>query len=85
MVKSTINKKGTLTETVLGEKEVSKNPRSPVDQITRRDRLSKFKDLEELEENADFIKDIEEALKLHDQGKVKRMNADAFLKEIKKW
>ena len=85
MVKSTINKKGTLTETVLEEKEVSKNSRSPVDQITRRDRLSKFKDLGELEENADFINDIEEALKLHDQGKVKRMNADAFLKEIKKW
>jgi hypothetical protein len=49
------------------------------------DKLSKFKDIKELEEDTDFIKDVEEALKLHDEGKVKRMNADAFLKELRKW
>ena len=49
------------------------------------DKLSKFKDIKELEKDTDFIKDVEEALKLHDEGKVKRMNADAFLKELRKW
>lgn len=68
------------------EKEV-KSVKFVVDAELERskDRLAKFKDIKELKEDADFIKEVEEALKLHDEGKVKRMNADAFLKELRKW
>lgn len=46
--------------------------------------LTNFKGAKKSRKDADFIKDVEEALKLHDEGKVKKMNADAFLKEIRK-
>ncbi len=85
MVQLTLNKNKKITETVFKDKKDSNNPKSQINQRIKQDRLSKFKDIDELEENADFIKEIEEALELHDQGKYKRMNADAFLKEIKKW
>ncbi len=49
------------------------------------DRLSKFKDINELKEDAIFLKEIEDAYELHDKGKVKRMNADAFLRELRRW
>lgn len=49
------------------------------------DMLSKFKDIDELEEDADLLEEIEEAYKLHDEGKYYRMNADRFLKELRKW
>lgn len=85
MVQLTLNEDKKVTETVFKDKKASKNLESQINQRIKQDRLSKFKDIDELEENADFIKKIEEALELHDQGKYKRMNADAFLKEIKKW
>lgn len=49
------------------------------------DLLSKFKEDNELEEDADLLEEIEEAYKLHDEGKYHRMNADKFLKELRKW
>jgi hypothetical protein len=36
-------------------------------------------------ESINFLKEIEEAYLLHDKGKVRRMNADEFLKEIREW
>ena len=85
MVQLTLNKDKKVTETAFKDKKASQNLESHINHRIKQDRLSKFKDIEELEEDADFLREIEEALELHDQGKYKRMNADAFLKEIKKW
>jgi len=40
---------------------------------------------EEMEEDADFLREIEEAYQLRDEGKFHHMNADKFLKELRKW
>jgi hypothetical protein len=40
---------------------------------------------DEMEEDADFLREIEEAYQLHDEGKFHHMCADEFLKELRKW
>lgn len=40
---------------------------------------------DDMEEDTDFLREIEEAYQLHDEGKFHHMNADKFLKELRKW
>lgn len=48
--------------------------------------LKKVEDFDKnLEKDLEFAKRTEEAWKRHDKGKFIRMDADEFLKKIKKW
>lgn len=65
--------------------QLMKNKDKKVSEIVFADMLSKFKDIDELEEDAEVLEEIEEAYKLYDEGNFTRMDADTFLKELRKW
>lgn len=56
-----------------------------VSRIVFIDMLFESEEGEVMEEDADFLREIEEAYQLHDEGKFHHMSADEFLKELRKW